>query len=132
MTDSAFNLDRLAAETAQDIVSGVDRQEAKDLERLVNKALGVLQEHGVYALMLFLFSRSGSEDEMARKIRPCLHQALRKLPAFGGMSIQDDLKSSLEFYTKHVLGNLDTLLLVRDLYEQILIYTRYGAKAIGR
>jgi len=37
----------------------------------------------------------------------------------------------LKAVTEHITADLDTLLLVRDLYEQTLIYARYHAKALG-
>ena len=54
------NLDRLAAQTAQAIVNegaGKDGKGAEKLENMATKALGVVQENGVYAGMLFLYSR---------------------------------------------------------------------------
>jgi hypothetical protein len=47
------------------------------LERLSTKALGVLQSQGVYALMLFLFSRTGDEKLVSPLIRRQLYAALR-------------------------------------------------------
>lgn len=142
MTDKVLNLDKKAAELAQDIVNKAG--EVKDvskpidtLERLVNKALGVLQEHGVYALMLFLFSRSSDEAKIAPVIRKAFYDALKALPGLGdrdkiqGLNENGEAKEVLRVYTEEVLEDLDTLLLVRDFYEQILIYARYGAKAAG-
>jgi len=76
MTD--LNLDRLAAQYAQKIVH--DGQSG--LENLITKTLGVLQEQGVYTCLLFLFSRTGDEKNLAAKIRPHLYALLKELPAF--------------------------------------------------
>jgi hypothetical protein len=54
---------------------------------------------------------------------------LKRLPGFESSQIIDNAKEVLGFYAVDVLNNLDTLLLVRDLYEQTLIYARYAAKA---
>jgi hypothetical protein len=135
MPTDHLNLDRLAAETAQDMVNDAKnetenvKKPVDALERLATKALGVLQEQGVYAMMLFLFSRTSDEHKIARVIRAQLYKALKELPGFEGSQILDDPKSALKFYIEKVLNNLDTLLLVRDLYEQTLIYARYAAKA---
>ena len=140
MTRTTFNLDKLAAEQAQAMVSramqGIEnvRQPVETLERLVTKALGVLQEQGVYAMMLFLFSRTSDEKKVAEAcVRPQLYRTLKELPRFKGdpevPSDDAEPETALRFYTDKVLDDLDTLLLVRDLYEQILIYARYGAKA---
>jgi hypothetical protein len=132
-----LNLDKLAAECAQQMttmaaggVLDVDKP-VDTLERLGTKALGVLQEQGVYALMIFLFSRTGDERLVAPLIRKGLYRAISSLPDFKGKSPQDEPQTALAFYSERVLGGLDTTLLVRDLYEQTLIYVRYGAKAIG-
>lgn len=142
MTDTALDLDKLAAERAQGMVNQA-KHDVKDvkkpvetLERLTTKTLGVLQQQGVYATMLFLFSRTGDEAKVAESyIRPHLYQALKALPAFqndaGVPDSNADAETALKFYTDKVLDDLDTLLLVRDLYEQTLIYARYGAKAAG-
>jgi hypothetical protein len=142
MTDTTLNLDRLAAERAQAMVNrakqGVDnvKKPVETLERLATKTLGVLQEQGVYAMMLFLFSRTSDEDEVAKScIRPQLYQELKALPSFQDdpdvPTANADAETTLKFYTDEVVDDLDTLLLIRDLYEQTLIYARYGAKAAG-
>ena len=41
----------------------------------------------------------------------------------------DRAAEALRFVTEHISGDLDTLLLVKRVWEQTLIYTRYGAKA---
>ncbi len=130
----ALNLDKIAAERAQKMVYAAPDTEkvqkpVETLERLVTKALGVLQEHGVYALMLFLFSRSGDEKKIAPRIRKELNAALQSLPDFRDKQVPHDAKKALDFYAGHVLNDLDRLLLVRDLFEQTLIYARYSAKA---
>ncbi|HPW72370.1 MAG: hypothetical protein IPI63_12330 [Methanothrix sp.] len=132
-----LNLDRVAAERAQAMVrkakNGVDKVEkpVDTLERLTTKALGVLQEQGIYAMMLFLFSRTSDEYNIAPLIRPQLYEALKELPGFETASIEDKSDKALEYFTRNILNNIDTLLLVRDLYEQTLIYARYAAKAEG-
>ncbi len=141
MSTTTLNLDKLAAERAQamvtqakDGIQGV-KKPVDTLERLVTKALGVLQEQGVYAMMLFLFSRSGDEAKIAPLIRAQLFAALKPLPPFrDDVDVpcgDSDAQVALKFYTDEVVDDLDTLLLVRDLYEQTLIYARYGAKAAG-
>lgn len=135
MPDESINLDMIAAERAQEMIGNARqgirgvKKPVDAIERLVTKALGVLQEQGVYAMMLFLFSRSGDEDKAAPLVRAQLYKALRQLPTFKDAPIEDKLDKALEFYIEKVLNILDTLLLVRDLYEQTLIYARYGAKA---
>lgn len=144
---TTLNLDQKAAYYAQEMVtkakkdvSGISKP-VETLERLVTKTLGVLQEQGVYAMILFLYSRSSDEAKVAPVIRAQLFRLLRdkdqnhQIPAFANMDVPTDgtdAQTALAFYSEHVLNNLDLLLLVRNLYEQTLIYARYGAKAGGK
>jgi hypothetical protein len=89
-------------------------------------------------MMLFLFSRTSDEEKMAPVIYTQLFRLLRDdeknhhLPAFKDATVpadRADAQTALKFYSENVLEDLDILLLIRDLYEQTLIYARYGAKA---
>ncbi|RJQ30100.1 MAG: hypothetical protein C4589_04005 [Peptococcaceae bacterium] len=151
------SLDYLAAAASQRIASGIGTKvkndntvEAAGLGNFATKALGVLQEQGVYALLIFLLSRSGKEtavDKMTKEeFIACQHTGellnllKKKELAAPGVAYKEQLtvegiNSSKEAILKHflqaggILENLDKLLLIRDLYEQTLIYTRYAAKA---
>ena len=133
MMDITLNVDRLAAEYSQQMVSETlkEKKAAKALTNLVTKTLGVLQEQGVYAMMLFLLSRTSDERGIARLIRKELIEMVKQLPMFSGVDTPDPDKDkdTLRFYSDKVMDDLDTLFLVRDLYEQTLIYARFGAKA---
>ena len=136
---TTVNLDQKAAQHAQVMVKeGVQVKDAKAAENLITKTLGVLQEQGVYASMLFLFSRSSDEGKIAPKLRHRLYRLLQDLPRYQGdqelTGFDEGAKAEpvLRFYAKKVCGELDTLLLVKELYEQTLIYARYGAKAEGK
>jgi hypothetical protein len=143
MSHTPLNLDRLAAQLALRMVDREARdlkdvsQPIETLERLVSKTLGVLQAQGVYSMILFLFSRTSDEQKVARLcVLPRMFEVLKEIPPFDqGADIPDsrgNCKAALRWYVDNVLEELDTLLLLRDLYEQTLIYARYGAKAVGR
>lgn len=121
-----LNLDQKAAQYAQAIV----RNGGAEIENLVTKALGVLQEQGVYACILFLLA---NKDQ---NILLPLCALLKELPAFHANPAipteRTDSKVTLKFFSDTVCSELDTLLLIKDLYEQTLIYARYGAKAAGK
>jgi hypothetical protein len=122
------NLDVFAAETAQAIIGDTASSDAGKVDNLVTKALGVLQENGVYAGLLYLYSRTEGQDKViAKKTRERLLSLLPKLElrAVTGM----EASVALEFLIEEVCNDLDTLLLVKQVWEQTLIYTRYGAKA---
>ncbi len=138
------NLDRLAARIAQKIVG--EGGEAGKLEILATKTLGVVQENGVYAGLLFLYSRPKAEEDQARAIRDNLLAILgadeittlklgfpvgQSKPDKKGQWSTDKWADVAQHLIDHVTVDLDKLLLVKDLYEQTLIYVRYGTKATG-
>ena len=58
MTDKpSINLDYLAAQYAQTIIQKTQDKKPSDVENTMTKALGVLQEDGVYACFLYLLAR---------------------------------------------------------------------------
>jgi hypothetical protein len=137
------NLDWHAAQAGQQIIKttkthwdkGQEKEtKASDVENLVTKALGVLQENGVYAVLLYLYSRN--EHHIAKPIRAQLLELTRLLklsPPTGTKEKLEDAEAEqvLKFLTDAICNDLDTLLLVKQLWEQTLIYARYGAKARG-
>lgn len=124
------NIDLIAAETAQAIIKdAIDNPiKATDAENLITKSLGVLQENGVYAALLYLYSRTSNTDKLvAEKVRKHLLNMMSQLTISSPPS--NDVSTALEFLTEIVCPHLDTLLLVKQSWEQTLIYARYGAKA---
>jgi hypothetical protein len=123
------NLDLLAAQTAQKIITETkDQSKAADVDNLITKTLGVLQENGVYAGLLYLYSRTKATDKpIAEKTRLKLLSLISELglPALE----RTDASMALKFLTDNICNDLDRLLLVKQLWEQTLIYARYGAKA---
>jgi hypothetical protein len=97
-------------------------------DALVTKTLGVLQEQGVYACMLYLASR---KEPNARRIEDALWELLddsqlrQVCPTLSKTGAGD----RLAFFLNVLAGAVDDVFLIRDLYEQTLIYARYGAKA---
>lgn len=122
------NFDFEAARIAQSMIETANTRGSKEIENLVTKTLGVLEENGVYACMLYLFSRSGKEKEIAEIIRPKLLEWNEK---FGLVKPSDKTDETLKFVANNICQELDTLFLVKELWERTLIYARYGAKARG-
>ncbi|MGC1119755.1 MAG: hypothetical protein WBA22_01575 [Candidatus Methanofastidiosia archaeon] len=125
-----LNLDYVASQCAQKIVDNADK-DAKTLDILATKTLEVLQEQGVYAMVLFLLSRSKKEEiKISKIIRSSLYRVLEKVPDLDKNIPETDQNpnETLKFYSE-ITENLERLLLVRALYEKTLIYTRFGAKA---
>ena len=112
------NLDYLAAKHAQSVVdSGAD-------ENLITKALGVLQENGVYACFLYLLANNGKSmvDEMLNLFK---ESAL----GFDAPPESGENAEILKYVADYITADLPRLLLAREALEQMLTYARYGAKA---
>jgi hypothetical protein len=176
-------LDKLCAEAAHKIIDNVIAEiikqnkvsrdaamsTAKEADVFTTKVLGVLQEQGVYAAVLFILSRFGADlgkkdnDESDKKVkterivtRVLLINLLRLLgnSKLGGLEaaypsenfnddkkdwiqwVQTNQRNILRHFAEGVNGqngiatNLQRLLAVKSLFEQTLIYVRYGAKAL--
>ena len=140
-----LNLDQWAAQAAQQIVYNKGTIDPKRLFNVVNKGLGVLQSQGVYACMLYLYAEK--DQQHASLIRQSLWDLLQRLEQEANFkwrnaqgeevqrpqiaADQKNQRDTLSFFAEIVSSHLDTLLLVRELYEQTLIYARYHAKALG-
>ncbi|MDC0834715.1 hypothetical protein POG22_17145 [Geitlerinema sp. CS-897] len=135
MSNTVMNLDRIAAERAQAIIDNtIDNtkgRKAGDVENTVTKALGVLQEDGVYACFLYLLAREKVNGQAV---------VLEMLNLLEGLSFgwnkpknngNDDLSPDavLKHIADRVTQNLERLFLAKETLEQMLIYARYGAKA---
>ena len=130
-----LNLDYKCMEYAQKIVNSVDKSDnkksGKELENNLRKALGVLQEDGVYAMFLWLESKEG------RNIRKILIELLNEsdiktylLTNSGGVFEKDDFAKFCESL-KEVAQNIDKLLFMKKLLERTLIYALYHVKIGG-
>jgi len=129
------NLDRLAAQKAQAIITATMEQRKEDVENLCTKALGVLQEDGLYAAVLYLLSR-----RRVRRERPIAEAAVEHL--LGLLSAEETRPLGLVYsgsptnpqqvlahMADSICADLNRMLLVWRLFEQTLIYARYGAMA---
>ncbi len=117
------NLDRLAAQHAQQIINC---RKADDIENIVTKALGVLQENGVYACFLYLLAKEKDNGKVV------VTEMLKLLDGLGfgwGKPADDQAETILKHISDKVTVDLERLLLAKETLEQMLIYARYGAKA---
>lgn len=124
------NLDRLAAQHAQAIISRMTDKKAKasEVDNTVTKALGVLQENGVYACFLYLRAKEGENGAVV------VEEMLDLLDGLGfgwGKPTGNSLEEVLSYISEKVTVDLERLLLAKETLEQMLIYARYGAKARG-
>jgi hypothetical protein len=116
------NLDAACAKLGAKLAAGG----TKDTENSITKALGVLEEQGVYALFLYLHAR---EKDWGKKTSAELATFLREQPSKQN-ALLGTIKSNEPFDALQQLAtDLDQLLFARDLLHRALIYARYHAKA---
>ena len=123
-----FNLDRLAARHAQEIIRRTRDKKANEVDNTITKALGVLQENGIYACFIYLLAKEGDSG------RVVVDEMLSLLEGLGfgwNKPSNDDVEEILKHITEKVTVDLERLLLAKETLEQMLIYARYGAKARG-
>ncbi|ABU60266.1 hypothetical protein [Roseiflexus castenholzii] len=120
------NLDRLAAEYAQNIIKRTKDKKASDIDNTITKALGVLQENGVYACFLYLLAR---EKENGSVVVEEMLNVLNGLGFGWGKPADKRPEKVLAHVSDKVTADLERLLLAKETLEQMLIYARYGAKA---
>jgi hypothetical protein len=128
MSDSIAqpNLDRLAAQHAQAIIHRTGDKKAGDADNTITKALGVLQENGVYACFLYLKAKEKGNGDIV------VDEMLNLLVGLGfdwGKPAGNNAEDVLKHITEKVTVKLERLLLAKETLEQMLIYARYGAKA---
>jgi hypothetical protein len=109
------NLDAACAKLGAKLASSGN----KDTENSITKALGVLEEQGVYALFLYLHAR---EKHWGQSTSNELATFLRQHALLGQ---NGDVFGALQA----LAGDLDKLLFARDLLHHALVYARYHAKA---
>lgn len=116
---------------------------------MATKTLGVLQEQGVYAMVVFLLSRSGNKNFDDKDLKDENRAAIEIMKNLGNSLSQDPLNNlqvgfqspldyNLNFMKKEIMENflskisenLEKLLFVKEFYEQTLIYVRHIAKGM--
>lgn len=128
MTDlHTSNLDYLAAQHAQKMVAALSA-DPKKAENTITKALGVLQENGLYACFLYLYAKEKEADKMIA-VALELFKALNFPAPPDADAGRDEV---LAYIAQDISADLPALLLAKETLEQTLIYARYGAKAADK
>jgi len=117
-----LNLDYECIKYAQEISKIGD----SNLESNLRKALGVLQEDGVYAMFLWLESKEGKN---IRKIliRLLNESEIRKHLLTNSSNFPENFSKFCEKLRK-IAQDMDKLLFVKKLLERTLVYALYHAK----
>jgi len=124
MSKFESNLDKVSAEIGFDLAESFkDKEDAKKLETIVTKALGVLIEDGLFAYAIWLERGSKTEKNYTAKIIEKSLDLIRD-------RVNITSKNSLIDATLEISENIQKTLLARQLLERMLVYARYRAKAI--
>jgi len=131
--DPKDNLDYQAAKLSQQIIDETIKEnliDSSSVENLVTKTLGVLQENGVYACVLYLQSRSDKDKKISNSVMKNLFEMTELIKI--KQSVDSPSTDKSDFVSMNIYKDLDTLFLTKQLWEQILLYARYGAKAVAK
>lgn len=127
-----INLEPLAAKAAQGMVIPASPKESLNL---INKALMVLAEQGLFAFGLFLNSRKEKEDPLARQI----HAAVSRLLVEASLAAAPPERQQIADYYKALTESrpgeqpvqaLQRLILTKQVVEIALTYGRYQARSL--
>jgi len=132
MSGNKRHLDWLAAHHAQELIRKTQDMQEKpsDVDNTITKALGVLQENGMYAFTLFLLSRPKAEKRRAGVVMAEALDLLAELGFGWGHPRSNQAGDVLQHISDKVTSdNLERLLLAKETLEQMMVYARYGAKA---
>jgi len=116
-------LDLRCAEKASEIINTVQADKNK-IENLITKSLGVLQEDGVYAFLLYL--EASKEKDITQKVIQGCKELLKEDKI--KLITKDDI---LEAVREELASDIDKLLLAKQLLERTLVYARYHTKALA-
>lgn len=112
------NLDYICAKYGQDI----PQDKSKDLETTIQKSLGVLQEDGLFAFVLYLESKNSAVN---KRIKNKTAKLLYEVGLTDDSNDRNMRKKILE-----ITKSIDDMFLAKDIIEKTLVYARYRAKAL--
>jgi len=119
------NMDKIAAEVGFELAEGAD--DPKELERVTNKALGILIEDGLFAYTIWL--ESENEVKIINKSFELLRDKVGLVEEdYGNIKDKEKLREAI---LKEISTSLEKTLLARHLLERMLVYARYRAKSLG-
>jgi len=117
------NLDYLCARRGLEIGTKEDRT-------VLQKALGVLKEDGIYAMFLFLEKETKNKDTRKILSEMLNDQTIKNQLLPDGKSFGDDFKEFCETLIP-VMENIDKVFFLEIMLERVLTYALYHAKIKG-
>lgn len=116
-----INLDYICAKIGQNLVEN----EKDKKENTLRKALGILQEDGVYAMFLWL---EKEDSKIRKKLNNLLNEnEITSKLLSDSKSFPDDFKGFCE-KLQEVAKDIDKLLFLKKILERTLTYALYHAK----
>ena len=113
-----INLDYICAKIGQNLIVKAD-------ENIFRKALGILQEDGVYAMFLWL---EKEDSKIRKKLNNLLNEnEITSKLLSDSKSFPDDFKGFCE-KLQEVAKDIDKLLFLKKILERTLTYALYHAK----
>jgi len=96
-------------------------------KNIVDKALGVLVNDGIYAMWLFIEEKKSkaNPEEFCKKIEELLKEA-RLVDSCNCSTVESRGK-----FFKQLTEDLNKLILARQILEKLFIYVRHQYKALG-
>jgi hypothetical protein len=120
-----INLDYICAKIGQKLLEETAGKDIKTKERNIRKALGILQEDGVYAMFLWL---EKEDSKIRKKLNNLLNEnEITSKLLSDSKSFPDDFKGFCE-KLQEVAKDIDKLLFLKKILERTLTYALYHAK----
>lgn len=127
------NLEAVLNNLGYELVAEIKKKgDSEKLLRLIDKALGVLANDGVYAY--YVFCKAQNTDKNSDPEDIFVKLPLEKLKPYINLEIKDKEsdKSEVEQYFSSLSEDLNKMLAFRNFLETALIYARYHAKAVKK
>lgn len=124
------NLDSRINKYSYEIVNDKDN---KDAVNLIDKAIGVLSNDGVYGYYVYCKSKEKRvKNQKSNNVEKVFINGI--VDEFGNEFSFNNTSKEREKYEEFFIKlseNINLLLFFKDIVEKILIYARYHAKALG-
>lgn len=124
-------LDMICAEYGNRIITEIEPKEKNKIESFITKALGVLQEDGLYAFAIYTKSKKGDEG-VEKKTAKILFNKSYELLKDSKIALLTNCDDFLKGIRTDLSNNLNHLLFAKELLERTLVYARYHAKALEK
>lgn len=127
------NVDAEISKIVYESVSNIGEKEKKKLENVTNKSIAVLQEAGIFSMLLMIRYSAKKQGEDVSKF---LLSLIRKITESNTdilnlekINDQDDYKSMMKYLETISKDITKTLFLANAIY-QAFVYLRYHLKAL--